>query len=201
MPKIVDKEQKRREIALKAMDLFAQKGFEKSSIREIAEIAGMGKGTFYDYFNDKFDLLNEIARFVFSTWNDHFAKEINKTEVPLEQIKIIIEEGTASAQTFEQFMILYIEIWRLSVGKSPYDQFHKTFQKFLKDSKAMLASIIDRGKEEGTIRGDVNSGAVATSIIAFVDGICLHYLVLKPKFNIKEAASEFLKTLFEGIKT
>ena len=39
-----------------AIDVFAQKGFEEASISEIAAIAGLSNGTFYNHFKDKDEL-------------------------------------------------------------------------------------------------------------------------------------------------
>ena len=52
-PKFVDKELKIREIAMAAIALFSKKGFAATSVEEIAEAAGMGKGTIYEYFKTK----------------------------------------------------------------------------------------------------------------------------------------------------
>ncbi|SCG73439.1 TetR/AcrR family transcriptional regulator [Micromonospora inositola] len=43
-----------------ATRLFAEKGFEKTSVQEIVEAAGVTKGAMYHYFAGKDDLLQEI---------------------------------------------------------------------------------------------------------------------------------------------
>jgi AcrR family transcriptional regulator len=48
---------RRREIFNAAMQLFVEKGFIETSMREIAEVAGVGKSTLYDYFPSKDDIL------------------------------------------------------------------------------------------------------------------------------------------------
>lgn len=45
-----------------ALQLFAEKGFEKTSIRIIAEAAGISLGLLYNYYKSKDDLLLEIFR-------------------------------------------------------------------------------------------------------------------------------------------
>ena len=42
-----------------AANLFREKGFEKTSIEELARAAGIGKGTIYGYFQTKSDILNQ----------------------------------------------------------------------------------------------------------------------------------------------
>ncbi len=50
------KKETRRAIMQAAVELFAEKGFEGTSIEDLARAAGVGKGTVYGYFQDK----NEI---------------------------------------------------------------------------------------------------------------------------------------------
>ena len=60
MPKIVDKDQRKAEIARMAMEVFARTGFEKATIQEIAEEGGIGKGTIYQYFATKEEILAAV---------------------------------------------------------------------------------------------------------------------------------------------
>lgn len=43
-----------------AFEYFTTKGFSKTSITDIASKAGVGKGTFYLYFKDKYDIRNKL---------------------------------------------------------------------------------------------------------------------------------------------
>ena len=44
-----------------AVQLFSEKGFEKTSIEELARAAGIGKGTIYGYFQTKSDILHAFC--------------------------------------------------------------------------------------------------------------------------------------------
>ncbi|MDX1809518.1 MAG: TetR/AcrR family transcriptional regulator [Sulfurospirillaceae bacterium] len=70
MARIIDKEEKRCDIALASIDLFCEKGIQQTSIDEIAKSAGVAKGTIYLYFKNK----DEI---VFSIWEYLAQKHIN----------------------------------------------------------------------------------------------------------------------------
>ena len=43
-----------------AFDLFSSNGVNHTTISDITERAGLGKGTFYSYFKDKYDIRNHI---------------------------------------------------------------------------------------------------------------------------------------------
>ncbi|WP_297518230.1 TetR/AcrR family transcriptional regulator [Thermococcus sp.] len=51
----------REKLVSAAMELFAKKGFDKTTVDEIVAKAGVAKGTFYLYFKSKKDLINELA--------------------------------------------------------------------------------------------------------------------------------------------
>jgi AcrR family transcriptional regulator len=57
---IVDKEKKRSDIACSCMELLLEHGIKNLTISQIAQTAGVGKGTIYEYFENKEDIVFEI---------------------------------------------------------------------------------------------------------------------------------------------
>jgi len=55
-----NKQQKRNSLLQTAFELFTTKGETKTSISDIADNAGVAKGTFYLYFRDKIDIKNKL---------------------------------------------------------------------------------------------------------------------------------------------
>ena len=53
-------EQTKRNLRTAFWSLYAQKPLEKISVREITALAGYNRGTFYLYYQDVYDLLNQI---------------------------------------------------------------------------------------------------------------------------------------------
>lgn len=54
------KAEKRNKIIESAYHLFSSKSVSATAIDEVAKMAGVAKGTFYLYFKDKYDLLEQI---------------------------------------------------------------------------------------------------------------------------------------------
>ena len=81
---------RREQIVEAATRVFAEKGFRRATIREVAQAAGISEGTIYNYFEDKDALLMAIL------------EELNETERRAEDF----EEGMA--ETFGKFFAEYL---------------------------------------------------------------------------------------------
>lgn len=56
----MNKKSKESSLLNTAFEFFTTKGFSKTSVTDIASKAGVGKGTFYLYFKDKYDIRNRL---------------------------------------------------------------------------------------------------------------------------------------------
>ena len=57
---MMDKKEKENRLMEKALKLFTEQGVNNTSIQDIADEAGVGKGTFYLYFKDKYDIRDKV---------------------------------------------------------------------------------------------------------------------------------------------
>ncbi len=79
----VDKNKELKETSLlkTAFEFFTTKGFSKTSISDIAERAGVAKGTFYLYFKDKYDIRNRLVSHKSSQLFRNAVEELEKSAV------------------------------------------------------------------------------------------------------------------------
>lgn len=64
MPKIVDRNAYRQELATKAVDIFSEHGFNGLGMRGIAEALGVSKSALYHYFPSKEELFSACTELV-----------------------------------------------------------------------------------------------------------------------------------------
>jgi len=86
MARIIDKEEKRLDIARASIELFARKGIAQTSIEEIAKSAGVAKGTIYLYFKNKEEIIFAIWDMLASRHQEIFQARINETMSAKEKI-------------------------------------------------------------------------------------------------------------------
>lgn len=95
-PKKGNSQNTKEAIFLKAVDLFSQKGYEGTSIRDIAYGVGIKESSLYFHYKSKSDLLNSIFEY-FDNW-------LSKTRPTDSQINELIEKVTP-LEFFEGFFL------------------------------------------------------------------------------------------------
>jgi len=83
-----EKLEMRRRILDAAMNMFLEDGYDKTSIRNIAEKIEYSPATIYLYFKDKDELLYEVQKDAFQKLDEVFRAHCTATE-PLERLKQI----------------------------------------------------------------------------------------------------------------
>lgn len=83
-----DREQKRQEIIIQAIQIFSQKGYHQTKIVDITSSLKISTGTFYLYFNNKRDLFMDVIDDVFRNIVGEAAIAIKGEKDFLERLKI-----------------------------------------------------------------------------------------------------------------
>ena len=152
MPKgipLTDEEQsrKRHEIFVATVNLFLEKGFNETSMREIAEAAGMGKSSLYDYFETK----DEILIWYFEDEIEDItvlAREIASHPFPaVEKLRQILQKQLERLLENKDFYLrLSIEVQRLGAESQRRIQIKRH------GYQDLLRGLIEQGIQEGTFR-------------------------------------------------
>jgi AcrR family transcriptional regulator len=81
------KRETRKAIMRAAMTLFSEKGFDKTSIEELAKAAGIGKGTIYGYFQTKTDILHAFCEDELECLHQELTSNADR-EIPILQLMV-----------------------------------------------------------------------------------------------------------------
>lgn len=193
MPKgipLTEEEQARRrhKIFHQVVHVFLKKGFQETSMREIAEAAGLGKSTLYDYFKTK----DEILLYFFEDQMDDLtenAQAIAMQNTPADRrLQQIVERYVADLQANRSlFVKLSIESQRLG----PESQ--KKIQRRRYVYQDLIRAIIDEGVREGIFR-KVNSLLAARLLVSAMAPVIFgSRLTENPQEMVKETLDLFLR--------
>jgi AcrR family transcriptional regulator len=187
---IVNKEEKRRNIALSCRELLLEHGINSLTISQIAKTAGVGKGTIYEYFDNKEDIVFEIIT--------TFIEEHEKILLELANIQISTKE-----KLFQFFYLLfedelarqqlkvYKEFLAISLSSEPEEML--TFSEQCREKFHMiLKQILESGREMGEIAED--KFVSESSLMLFATGLVVDSRM--SSCDIKKEINMFLEMLF-----
>ncbi|MEY9864851.1 AcrR family transcriptional regulator [Peribacillus sp. B2I2] len=101
--------EKHKMIIDKSVELFAEKGYHATSVQEIAEKCGIAKGSFYNYFKSKEELLVSIFKYYYEALTDSLLDleldaSLSSKDKFLRQITVHIEHVTGNTNLIKMMM-------------------------------------------------------------------------------------------------
>jgi TetR/AcrR family transcriptional regulator, cholesterol catabolism regulator len=199
MPKIVDKPKRRREIALTAMNLFSKKGFERTSVREIAEVCGIAKGSIYDYFTNKEDILIELVKLALETWQAAILRLKQKSASPAILIPELLVETVEQMASEISGLFMFFGYARQEGTSAQHAELLSAVTALSNETSRTFAEWLERGRRDGIFPNVSDPAADAALLISAIDGISLrHRNGLEPR-DLAQGLHRFLDVFLEGL--
>jgi TetR/AcrR family acrAB operon transcriptional repressor len=191
----VDKDKKRRDIAVACTELLLEKGMKNLTITEIAKTAGIGKGTIYDYFSNKEEIVFEIIRNFIEKHHHNLLNQSDKKTSTKQKVLYLFDVFLSEYMPYEKHLDVFREYLSVTLSSkcSPMIEFNRECSNFIRNT---LEDII----EEGINKGEINE--VSRNLI---DGImCAErgYMVIAwaEGRDLKKEFKDFIDTLFDLIE-
>lgn len=145
------KQETRKAIMRAAMTLFSEKGFDKTSIEELAKAAGIGKGTIYGYFQTKMDILHAFCEDELECLHQELTSSADR-EIPLLQqmVSIYMSEFRHITENRE-FARLYMRETAFPRGVD-LDKHLDHENNYFK----LLFPLLEKAQERGELRKDLD---------------------------------------------
>lgn len=138
-----------RRLLSAATKLFADKGFDRTSVQEIVEAAGVTKGAMYHYFGSKDDLLGEIYGRVLRQQTEQLEKVAATGDPVRERLYAAARDVVVSTiADLDDFKIFMQSMHQLGPEKekavrAERRRYHERFR-----------ALIEEGQREGVFRDD-----------------------------------------------
>jgi TetR/AcrR family transcriptional repressor of nem operon len=162
------------------MRLFSVNGYCSTSITDILSAANTSKGGFYNHFASKEILFNHVLRDAQRIWREKTLAGLDEINSPVMKLVKLLENYRdrylKDNVTFPGgciFITFSVELDYLQPHLA--QEVNQGFIGF----KAMLARLLEAGKEQGELPADVKSGDLAEMIFAGMLGASVIYGVDK----------------------
>jgi AcrR family transcriptional regulator len=186
-------EETRTKIMEAAIKLFSKRGYNKASVDEICEEAGISKGAFYHHFKSKqalfLALLDGWLQFVDNAIEATKDKTVPETFMQITQaFPFVFETAGENLPMFLEFWLQASrdkKIWEASIA--PYRRYHKYF-----------TSLIQKGVEEGSFV-EVDAALASRMILSTAMGLLLQSLLDPKGANWERVARDSTDMLVTGL--
>ena len=185
MPIVVDKERKRSEILEAAMTVFAQRGFHRARMEEVAAAAKIGKGTIYEYFESKHQLLQALHGYMLGKLKEYYAEKLKDIEEPPEIIRGFLAAALASFREWEPFFYVFCDVWAEAGRAEQQSLLRMQLRDAYQSSIDNLVLVVEAGVAGGFFHCE-EPRLAAEHILACVDGLALHYLYDEQAFDLDD---------------
>lgn len=196
MPKVTGqyKSDLREKIIQAAIKSFAQTGFDKTKMEDIAKRLGLSKGTIYLYFNSKEDLFLAICEHYVKVMRDqqHSAIFSKKEDLVLDS-EHFYENFRRLEQGKDRVMLeMVVESSRNSrLKKGMYEHRLKVYD--------AVVEHLNRQIEKGFIKKGIDVNGLASAFVALYDGLTVSKMLGISEASNKKAWAAMVRAVMEGI--
>jgi len=174
--------------------VFAEHGFYKATISQIAAKAGVADGTLYLYFKNKDDILYQYISY--------------KTEIVFEKMRAAVEKGKNAEEKLRLLIRCHLEEFQsdkhMAVIFQSEARYLRDIQSQIKDISKMyldlLSDIIEQGQIEGAMRQDLFVGLVKRFILGAVEGVISTWVTAEGRYDLVSMADPLVDLYLTGVK-
>ena len=201
-PKIVDKDVRKRALARGAIGVFAEMGFEGASVSKIAAAVGVGKGTLYEYFESK----EEIVAVALMVWIEDIMLGLESAfegvADPQERLKMFVESSMEAFLADKKMIQFSLAIFNMLVTHPNLMEKYGVVGKLYDKVSGILVRMMEEGVAKGIFREEILADARerAINVLAYLDGISLHYYLGEDYVDVRRQVGLFMEEFLGSIR-
>lgn len=182
----------KRKIFETAMQLFADKGYEATSIEEITATVGVAKGTLYYHFSSKEEIFNFLVEEGMKLLKNSIQIKTDKVSSYIDKIRAIILIQIKVIVKYESLITIIIsQMW----GK---EERNKRSRQYVFEYLNIVEKIVREGIEKGEII-DRDPEVIASEIFSLTSSCLIYKLKTEKNLDIQSMYKEIEKIAISGI--
>lgn len=164
-----------RRIIQTAAELFVRKGFDGTSIADLAQAVELTKGAIYHHFESKDALFFAVVEMVRHDWNRGVVRDVMKTSNALDRISILLDNHTRVV-TENPTLCLVMASLVTDTDLDDNTEFAVALVELYEELTSFIESIIEKGQKRGEVRADVEARMVALNVVGVMRATCCRML-------------------------
>jgi AcrR family transcriptional regulator len=173
MPKIVDHDERRREVLSAARRVIVRDGLDAATTRAIAKEAGYSNGVLAHYFTDKDEILLSALRQSHQRIRDRLARKVEAVSGLAALRELLLDNLPLDAERTQETR-LEVSFWSRSLASERLAEIQRAEAAEL---RAAVRALLAQARLAGELTTEANLDDVAEQLLALVDGLSLHLLL------------------------
>src|SRR5512146_1338801 len=189
----VARDKRRQSLVVAARDVFAQKGYHAATVDDITRAAGVAKGTFYLYFQEKREIYYELVRTFLQHVTDIGASVAHEVHTPEQFFQRCEKAAKELLRVFRDHYSLARLAYRESMSLDA--ELERMLREFYRELARVEADNIRLGIELGLFR-PVDPLVCAYAHIGMVERVALGLLAERDPPDPRHVVRELLAIAF-----
>jgi AcrR family transcriptional regulator len=166
-----DRETKRRTILRAAADVFARQGYLRTRVADVAAAAGVGKGTVYEYFESKEELLFGVWELIHADVDGRIAAILAEDTSARTRLEHLFDLSAEIVEQMVEQTGVSMEFWAACRGGAFEDRYRATSVEVYRRYRRVIADVIRDGQRRDEFRSSIDADALAIMIVSAHDGL------------------------------
>lgn len=188
------REQRVDEILVSARDVFCEKGYDASSVAEIAARIGVVEGLVYKYFSTKRELLLKVLE----NWYDELFGDCERDLAGVDghrlRVRLLIWRHLRAVRDYPQLCKLMFREVR-EEPKYKGSELHARNRRYTQ----FLVDVIADGQRAGAFRADMPARLLRDLVYGGIEHVTWNYLCGRGRLDIETTADQIASLLCEGL--
>ncbi len=182
--------EKRQRIINSATTLFAEKGFNDTSMLEIAHKSDVAEGTVYEYFRNKENLLISIPHEKLTRLYDNVSG--NSPEKMIKKIISSIFEFYYTEKDYSTILVLMLRTNK---------QFHKSqSNEIIVNLFNIIKDAIKKGQAENIFKSELDIDICRDLLFGTLEHIMIPWIIFNRPYDLREAGKEVSELFVNAIR-
>jgi AcrR family transcriptional regulator len=165
-------------------------------MEDVARAAYVGKGTLYEYFRNKEELLQGSFAVFVEEIERELLRGLDLSAPPEQALRGLADTTLQSMRDWGEDYRFFLE-YMLHVSRTRGE--FPLLGSLLSEFREAIAALLRAGIAQGSFRSDIEVETTAAALAAWFDGAVLHWIVLPEGAGIEEMNERYLEMMFHGL--
>ena len=187
---------RRAEIVAIAGELFAERGYANTTVREIADAAGILSGSLYHHFDSKESMIEALLRDFLDRIEQAYVDVASRDTDPITTLRALVHVAFGALATDRAAVAVMLNEYNVLVQYPRFAFLHDAVEA----TERLWVDVLEAGMRTGVLRGDVPAHAVYRFLR---DAIWVSVRWYRPDGPQRpgDIADEYLTVLLGGLAT